>query len=97
MYQGCIRSRRLGRPVTPRNVDHTLRLRIEQSGVPRLSSHGLRHTAATHMVRTAQDVGELRAAADVLGHNPDMLMRTYAHTVPETSRSLTEEVTLRGG
>jgi integrase len=88
---------RIGRPVTPRNFDHTLKLVIEKAGVPRLSSHGLRHTAATHMVRTADDVGELRAAAEVLGHSPDMLLRIYAHTVPESLRALTDKVSRRGG
>jgi hypothetical protein len=32
------------------------------------------------MVRQAADGGELRAITDVLGHSPDMLMKTYAHT-----------------
>jgi site-specific recombinase XerD len=88
---------RIGRPVTPRNFDHTLKLVIASADVPRLSSHGLRHTAATHMVRTADDVGELRAAAEVLGHSPDMLLRIYAHTVPESLRALTDKVSRRGG
>jgi len=28
------------------------------------------------------DVGELHATAEVLGHSPDLLLRTDAHTVP---------------
>lgn len=39
--------------------------------MPRLTSHGLRHTAATHMVRHASDIGEIRAAADLLEHSPE--------------------------
>ena len=58
--------------------------RRSAAGLPRLTSHGLRHTAATHMVRQAADVGELRAAADVLGHSPDVLIKTYAHVMPES-------------
>jgi integrase len=72
----------------PRSLDRALELSVEEAGLPRLSSHGLRHTAATHMVRNARDVGEHRAIADILGHSADMLMRVYAHAVPETSKSI---------
>ena len=66
-----------------------------RAGVPRLTSHGLRHTAATHMVRHASDIGEIRAAADLLGHSPDMLMRTYAHALPESVRTVTDKIAQR--
>ena len=72
---------RTGTPVSPGNFDQTLDRLVAKAGVPRLTSHGLRHTAATHMVRHAGDIGEIRAAADLLGHSPDMLMRTYAHAL----------------
>ncbi len=81
-----------GRPVAPRNFDHTLARLITKAQLPRLTSHGLRHTAATPMVRNANDIGELRAAADILGHSPDELMRTYAHVLPESLRSVTEKI-----
>ncbi len=87
---------RQGRPVLPSNFDHSLAVLVRKSELPRLTSHGLRHTAATHMVRNASDVGELRAAADILGHSPDMLMRVYAHTLPESVRSVTEKIGRRG-
>ena len=73
---------RTGTVVSPGNFDQTLERLVLRAGVPRLTSHGLRHTAATHMVRHASDIGEIRAAADLLGHSPDMLMRTYAHALP---------------
>ena len=44
---------RLGRVVLPRNFDQTLDRLVAKAGVRRLTSHGLRHTAATHMVRHA--------------------------------------------
>jgi integrase len=81
-----------GRPVSPRNFDQTLDRLVKKSGVPRLTSHGLRHTAATHMVRHAADIGEIRAAADILGHSPDMMMRTYAHALPESVSTVTEKI-----
>ncbi len=92
-----ILSTRAGAPVVPRNFDHTLGRLIRQAALPRLSSHGLRHTAATHMVRSASNIGELRAAADILGHSPDMLMKVYAHTLPDSIQIMTEKIGRRGG
>jgi integrase len=86
---------RNGRPVSPGNFDQTLERLVRQAGVTRLTSHGLRHTAATHMVRHATDLGEIRAAADILGHSPDMLMRTYAHVMPESIRTVTDKIEQR--
>lgn len=82
----------LGRPVSPGNYDQTLDRLVGAAAVPRLTSHGLRHTAATHMVRHAADVGEIRAAADILGHSPGMLMRIYAHALPESVKTVTEKI-----
>jgi integrase len=83
---------RVGRPVSPGNFDQTLERLVKTAGVRRLTSHGLRHTAATHMVRHAADIGEIRAAADLLGHSPDMLMRTYARALPESIRTVTDRI-----
>jgi integrase len=52
-----------GNVVSPGNLDQTLDRLVKRSGLARLTSHGLRHTAATHMVRQAADIGQLRAAA----------------------------------
>jgi integrase len=84
-----------GRLVNPRNFAQSLDRLVAHAAVPRLTSHGLRHTAATHMVKNAADAGELRAIADVLGHSPDMLMRTYAHALPESIRAVADKVALR--
>lgn len=83
---------RQGNPVSPGNFDQTLERLVAAAGVPRLTSHGLRHTAATHMVRHADDIGEIRAAADLLGHSPDMLMKVYAHALPESVRTVTDKI-----
>jgi integrase len=87
---------RTGTVVSPGNFDQTLERLVLRAGVPRLTSHGLRHTAATHIVRHASDIGEIRAAADLLGHSPDMLMRTYAHALPESVRTVTDKIAQRG-
>jgi integrase len=83
---------RTGRLVLPRSYDRALATIVTKTGLPRLTSHGLRHTAATHMVRGARDVGELRAIADLLGHSVEMLMNTYAHTLPDSRSAVVERL-----
>lgn len=81
-----------GTPVSPGNFDQTLERLVSRAGVRRLTSHGLRRTAATHTLRYADDLGELRAAADLLGHSPDMMLRTYAHALPESISTVTDKI-----
>ncbi len=86
---------RTGRLVLPRSYDRALATIVDNAGLPRLTSHGLRHTAATHMVQGAQDVGELRAIADLLGHSPEMLMNTYAHVLPQSQSAVVDRISRR--
>jgi len=79
---------RHGGIVLPRSYDRALERIVTNEGLPRLTSHGLRHTAATHMVSTAGDVGELRAIADILGHSPEMLLNTYSHALPRSQNAV---------
>ena len=79
----------------PRSYDRALALAVDKAGVPRLTSHGLRHTAATHMVAGATDIGQLRAIADILGHSPDMLMKTYAHAMPTSTSAVVRGIAER--
>ena len=86
---------RTGRLVLPRSYDRALATVVDNAGLPRLTSHGLRHTAATHMVQGARDVGELRAIADLLGHSPEMLMNTYAHVLPQSQTAVVDRISRR--
>ena len=83
---------RQGRLVLPRSYDRSLALIVDKARLPRLTSHGLRHTAATHMVNNAKDVGELRAIADILGHSPEMLMTVYAHALPQSRQAIVDRI-----
>jgi integrase len=83
---------RVGRLVLPRSLDRALERIVVNAELPRLTSHGLRHTAATHMVQGATDLGELRAIADLLGHSPEMLMNTYAHALPQSQSAVVERI-----
>ena len=48
------------------------------------------------MVASATDIGQLRAIADILGHSPDMLMRTYAHAMPASTSAVVDGIAARG-
>jgi hypothetical protein len=48
------------------------------------------------MVAAATDVGQLRAIADILGHSPDMLMKTYAHAMPASTSAVVRGIADRG-
>lgn len=82
----------IGTAVHPRNFNKTLVAIARRAGLPALTSHGLRHTAATHMTRQAADLGELRAAAEVLGHSREMMMQVYAHALPDSVRSVADRI-----
>ena len=83
---------RSGRLVLPRSFGRSLALVIDKAGLPRLTSPGLRHTAASHMVQGSNDLGELRAIADILGHSPEMLMNTYAHALPNSQAAVVDRI-----
>lgn len=74
---------RQGGLVLPRTYDRALDRINDKVKLPRLTSHSLRHTAATHMVANAKDLGELRAIADLLGHSLEMLLNVYAEVLPD--------------
>jgi integrase len=86
---------RSGGFVLPRSYDRALALIIDKAGIPKLTSHGLRHTAATHMVASANDLGQLRAIADLLGHSPEMLMNTYAEVLPDHRAAVVDQISQR--
>lgn len=88
---------KFGGLVLPRSLDRNLERIVQRTELPRLTSHGLRHTAATHMVQGASDLGELRAIADLLGHSPEMLMNTYAHALPKSQSAVVDRIGLRNG
>lgn len=59
---------------------HALQRVIERLGLPRISFHALRHTAATLMLEGGVDVKTVQA---VLGHaDPTLLLKRYGHVIP---------------
>jgi integrase len=54
-----------------------------------ISFHGLRHSATILLLTTGVDV---KTAASRLGHNPALMLRTYAHFVPSADRQAAERI-----
>lgn len=71
-----------GTPWNPRVISNYWRITAAATGLPRIRLHDLRHTHATIMI--AED-GNVKEIAARLGHDPAMLLRTYAHSMPETA------------
>lgn len=84
-------------PLSPRSFDRSLERLLKRADLPILTSHRLRHTAATHMVANAQDLGELQAVSEILGHSMDILLRVYAHALPATVRTISDRIGERAG
>lgn len=73
-----------GQQLTGSSVTHALPRLLERAGLRRLTPHGLRHGAATIMVRKGI---HMRVIAEQLGHsNPALTARVYAHVAPESQR-----------
>lgn len=72
-----------GGPLHPSTVGYRWRQVVRRSGMPYLSLHGLRHMHASHLV--AED-GNIPMIAERLGHDPAILLRTYAHVRPDAQR-----------
>lgn len=69
-----------------------LRRHCERAGLPRITFHDLRHTAASLMVGKGIPI---RTVSDILGHaNPAMTLNRYAHVLPSHQ---SEAAARRGG
>ena len=76
---------RLGSYTNHSNVRRLVDQLAERAGVMRMTVHGLRHTAASAMIRAGCDVVRV---AKILGHrDPNVTLRVYAHTFAERDNS----------
>lgn len=83
-----------GRRIDPRAVRVLVHRLADQAGVPDLAPHGLRHTAATHVLEGGAD---LRTVQELLGHATLATTQRYTHVSVERLRSTFAQAHPRAG
>lgn len=75
---------------TLQNLGNTLKKICKRAEIPEYTLHSLRHSFATGLIRNTKNMGEVKEAAEILGDNYQVLLRTYLHTDSEKKVNLVD-------
>lgn len=79
-----------GRPIAPSYASKAFAKEVKRTGVSPLTLHGLRHTAATLLLR---DGASVHLVARMLGHkDPSITLQVYSHAIPGDSNALADQL-----
>lgn len=78
--------------LSPRTYEYRYKKLLEQSGIPPINYHALRHTFATRCIEAGVDVKSL---SEILGHsNVSITLNTYVHSSMDLKREQLEKLTV---
>lgn len=87
---GYIFRRRDGSRIDPRQLSAAFRWVADQSDLPRIRLHDLRHSHATIAVKAGVPIG---VVSERLGHaNPEFTLHRYAHVMPGMQREAADRI-----
>lgn len=77
--------------ISPRTFDYRFKKLLDESKIPHINYHALRHTFATRCIEAGVDVKSL---SEILGHaNVSITLNTYIHSSIDLKRSQLEKIT----
>ncbi len=86
---GWVFADELGAPIYPDTLAERFEKLAGEAGLPRIRFHDTRHTAATLLLKSGTPV---HVVAGILGHDPAMTLRVYAHVLPGQGEEAGEQL-----
>lgn len=78
--------------LSPRTYEYRYKKLLEQSGIPHINYHALRHTFATRCIEAGVDVKSL---SEILGHSSvSITLNTYVHSSMDLKREQLEKLSV---
>ncbi len=90
--QGYLLADELGSPLYPDTLSERFDELVKALRLRRIHLHGLRHSCASALLANGVPV---RTVADLLGHDPAVCLRTYAHVIPAQAAEATAALSAR--